>query len=87
MKREGNPREIALLNAVAEALHGSTDVQQALERMLGLVAGLLGLRAGWVLSPIDGHWQLHEQDVAGGPELGIDGPYVRFMIGGGGIHD
>jgi len=47
----------------------------------------IGLRAGWVLSPIDGHWQLHEQDVAGGPELGIDGPYVRFMIGGGGIHD
>ena len=43
-----HPRELALLNAVAEALHGSTDVRQALERTLGLVAGLLGLRTGWV---------------------------------------
>jgi two-component system NarL family sensor kinase len=43
-----HPRELALLNAVAEALHSSTDVHQALERTLGLVAGLLGLRTGWV---------------------------------------
>lgn len=43
-----HPREVALLNAVAEALHSSTDVRQALERTLGLVAGLLGLRTGWV---------------------------------------
>jgi two-component system NarL family sensor kinase len=43
-----HPRELALLNAIAEALHGSTDVRQALERTLGLVAGLLGLRTGWV---------------------------------------
>jgi two-component system NarL family sensor kinase len=42
------PRDPAILNAVAEALHGSTDLQQALERTLGLVAGLLGLRTGWV---------------------------------------
>src|SRR5215213_9040306 len=48
MNREEHPREISLLNAVAEALHGSTDVQQALARTLGLVAGLLGLRTGWV---------------------------------------
>jgi two-component system NarL family sensor kinase len=48
MKREEHPREVALLNAIAEALHGATDLQQALERTLGLVAGLLGLRTGWV---------------------------------------
>src|SRR5215212_5445008 len=42
------PREVALLNAIAEALHSSTDLRQALERTLGLVAGLLGLRTGWV---------------------------------------
>ena len=41
-------RDVVVLNAIAEALHGSTDVQQALERTLGLVAGLLGLRTGWV---------------------------------------
>ena len=42
------PRDLAILNAIAEALHSSTDLQQALERTLGLVAGLLGLRTGWV---------------------------------------
>src|SRR5215203_3412840 len=36
------------LNAITEALHGSTDIYQALERTLGFVAGMLGLRTGWV---------------------------------------
>lgn len=40
--------ELSLLTAITEALHGSTDIQEALERTLGLVAGLLGLRTGWV---------------------------------------
>jgi two-component system, NarL family, sensor kinase len=38
----------AILDAITEALHGSTDIYQALERTLGLVARLLGLRTGWV---------------------------------------
>src|SRR3989442_8595953 len=41
-------RELRILNAIAEALNSSTDVQQALERTLGLVAELLGLHTGWV---------------------------------------
>ena len=41
-------RELTVLNAVAEALNSSADVQQALERTLALVADLLGLRTGWV---------------------------------------
>ncbi len=41
-------RELRILNAIAEALNSSPDVQQALERTLGLVAGLLGLRTGWI---------------------------------------
>jgi two-component system, NarL family, sensor kinase len=45
---EKDDRELALLKAISEALHGSTDIQEALERTLGLVAGLLGLRTGWV---------------------------------------
>jgi two-component system NarL family sensor kinase len=40
-------REVGLLNAVAEALHTSPNVRQALERTLSLVADLLGLRTGW----------------------------------------
>lgn len=43
-----NTPELSVLNAIAEALHASTDLRQALERTLGLVAGLLGLRTGWV---------------------------------------
>ena len=40
--------ELEVLSAIAEALNRSADVQQALERTLGLVARLLGLRTGWV---------------------------------------
>ena len=41
-------RELSILDAIAEALNSATDVQKALERTLGLVAGLLGLRTGWI---------------------------------------
>ncbi|HET7037493.1 MAG TPA: GAF domain-containing sensor histidine kinase [Thermomicrobiaceae bacterium] len=49
--QEGGERrahELAVLYAVAEALNSSSDVQQALERTLALVADLLGLRTGWI---------------------------------------
>ncbi len=42
------PKELAILNAIAEALNSATDVRQALERTLSLVGELLGLRTGWV---------------------------------------
>lgn len=45
---EAHIRELRILNAIAEALNSSPDVQQALERTLGLVADLLGLRTGWI---------------------------------------
>jgi two-component system, NarL family, sensor kinase len=41
-------RELAILNAVSEALNSSPDVRKALELTLSLVADLLGLRTGWV---------------------------------------
>lgn len=41
-------REREVLNAIAEALNSSIDVQQALERTLALVVELLGLQTGWV---------------------------------------
>ena len=46
--RDGRTRELAILNAVAEALNSSSDVRPALERTLQLVGDLLGLRTGWV---------------------------------------
>lgn len=42
------PRELVILNAIAEALNSAPDVQQALQRTLTLVAELLGLKTGWV---------------------------------------
>jgi len=41
-------RELSILNAVAEALNGAPDVEQALSRTLALTAELLGLRSGWI---------------------------------------
>jgi two-component system NarL family sensor kinase len=41
-------RELAIVNAIAEALNSSPDVRLALERTLSLVAEMLGLRTGWV---------------------------------------
>src|SRR3954451_12153558 len=41
-------REMEIVGAVAEALNSSPTVQQALERTLELVTGLLGLQTGWV---------------------------------------
>jgi two-component system NarL family sensor kinase len=52
--------ELAILNAIAEALNSSADVRQALERTLALVAELLGLKTGWVwlLDPETNHFYL-----------------------------
>lgn len=61
----------------------SASIDWILSRGEGFGGPLVGARLGWVLTPFHGHWQLHGQDVAGGPELGLTGPYVRFMIGGG----
>ena len=41
-------RELRILNAIAEALSTSIDVQQALARTLVLVEDLLGLHTGWI---------------------------------------
>jgi len=46
---------------------------------------VVGLRAGWILSPFKGSWQLDGRDIAGGPRVGIEGPYVRFSVGGGSL--
>jgi two-component system NarL family sensor kinase len=50
-------RELEIVGAVAEALNSSPSVQQALERTLELVTGLLGLQTGWVwlVDPESGH--------------------------------
>jgi two-component system NarL family sensor kinase len=44
----GRPRELGILNAVAEALNSAPDVEQALTRTLALTTELMGLPTGWV---------------------------------------
>ena len=46
--RRRRARELAALNAIAEALNRSVSLPQALTRTLTLVAGVIGLRSGWV---------------------------------------
>ena len=46
--RRQRARNLRILNAIAEALNSSPDVQGALARALALVADLLGLQTGWV---------------------------------------
>lgn len=45
---------------------------------------VFGLRIGYTLTPIKGSWEMDGIDISGGPEIGITGPYIRLMIGGGG---
>ncbi len=46
-------RELSILNAIAEALNRSIDLNQALKAALAQVANLLDLQTGWI-------WLLHE---------------------------
>jgi hypothetical protein len=44
----------------------------------------LGARVGYVLAPWISEWQLNGAEAPGGPEVGLDGLYLRFSVGGGG---
>ena len=44
-----------------------------------------GIRAGYTISPAKGSWAMDEIEISGAPEIGMTGPYIRFMIGGGAI--
>lgn len=50
-------RELEIVGAIAEALNSAPTVQEALDRTLELVTGLLGLQTGWVwlVDPETGH--------------------------------
>lgn len=45
---------------------------------------VLGLRAGYSYSPFKGELMMNDMKIIGAPEMGITGPYIRFMLGGGG---
>jgi hypothetical protein len=43
----------------------------------------IGVRAGYVLAPVKGGWELDGMEVEGGPDAGWTGPYIRISIGAG----
>lgn len=50
---------------------------------LDLVAGGLtvGLRGGWTFSPGEAEWEAADVTVDGGPDVGMEGPFLRASVG------
>jgi hypothetical protein len=46
---------------------------------------MVGLRIGYAMQLPKGDWSVYGSDVAGGPEVGLGGPFLRLVIGGGGM--
>ena len=46
---------------------------------------MLGLRAGYLFTPLSGDWHLDEKKIRGGPEYDFTGPYARVLIGLGAV--
>src|SRR5947208_17095037 len=47
-RSEASERDLRVLKAIAEALNGAANVDEALQTTLEQVAALLGLHAGWI---------------------------------------
>ena len=45
---------------------------------------VVGLRAGYAYSPVEGDWRFGESDVSNAPAVGLTGPFVFLTIGAGG---
>jgi hypothetical protein len=45
---------------------------------------LVGARAGYRFTTSVDRWRLYGEEIIGGPDVGLTGPYVAFAIGGGG---
>jgi len=51
----------------------------------GIGGLIVGLEAGYMIAPFSDDWMMEKNDVIGGPDIGFQGPYIRFMFGGGGM--
>lgn len=82
-----NPKRMAELSTGGFLLNLSlgTDYLLNLESDAEGGGGLLvGLRFGYTFTPLKGDWKMDEVDISDAPQLGITGPYIRLIIGGGG---
>lgn len=46
---------------------------------------VIGLRAGYIFAPVKGNWSMEGMKILEGPKIGVSGPYIRLIIGSGGI--
>jgi len=46
---------------------------------------IVGIRGGYLLELNKNQWHVADQELAGGPDAGISGPFIRLTIGGGGF--
>ncbi len=53
------------------------------EEISGIV---IGLRIGYIFAPVKGNWSMEGIKVFEGPKMGITGPYIRLIIGSGGVN-
>jgi hypothetical protein len=44
---------------------------------------VIGLYAGYTFTPVKGDWVVEGMDISDGPLVGITGPYVHVILGGG----
>lgn len=47
---------------------------------------VIGLRIGYIFAPVKGNWAMEGIKTPEGPKMGITGPYIRLIIGSGGIN-
>ncbi|MFQ5868629.1 MAG: hypothetical protein ACE5JC_01880 [Candidatus Zixiibacteriota bacterium] len=81
-----NPRGNARLSSLGFLINlavGADYFVELGESEKGNAGLVLGLRAGYTIAPTEGQWEAEGIQVSGGPDVGITGPYIRLMIGGG----
>jgi len=78
-------------NRRAELTRGSLLVSLALNATYTLSGAneaggfRIGVQAGYLFAAYSGDWQLDEDALANGPDAGFGGPFVRLLLGGGGV--
>lgn len=83
-----NPNRSVVLNYGGFIMSVSLGVDYLLKMQQsekGAGGFILGIQVGYMLAPFTHDWMMDSTDISGGPDIGFNGPYVRFMIGGGGM--
>jgi opacity protein-like surface antigen len=81
-----NPGRGSTLNRVVMLVQPAIGLDHfvPLREVEGMIAGMVvGVRAGYTFTPVTSRWYLDTMRLAGSPDQGMDGAFVRVMIGGG----